>query len=362
MSTDLTVAFPPGDFLAEELDARGWTQADFAEIIGRPAQLVSGIVAGKKEITRDTATEFAAALGTSAEYWLNLQNLYELKLKESDPVAAERLEDVRTRARMNELAPVAALRKRGVLPKGTLRDEAAALCELLGIGTLADEPAWTAAARRHNHDDPVTPTQQAWVALTRRRANSLTVQSYDRGGLVAMAKDLSRRVVAPADFAELPQKFAEVGVRLVFEEALPGSRIDGAAYLLDADPGQPVIALSGRGKRFDKVLFTLLHEVAHVINGDLDGVAPLIDEDGGPNGDQEESANESARVWCLPGELSPPAVIRRPWVNTEAKRLGVHPLLVIGRLQNDGKLDWRTELVRGAPNVDHILRGWNGAG
>lgn len=58
--------FPVGEHLAEELDARGWAQAAFAEILGRPAQFVSEIISGKKEITRESAEQISAALGTSA--------------------------------------------------------------------------------------------------------------------------------------------------------------------------------------------------------------------------------------------------------------------------------------------------------
>ncbi len=69
-------ALPPGDFIREELDARGWTQRDLAEIIGRPVQAVSAIVNAKKEITPQTAVALGAALGTSAAFWLNLQTAY----------------------------------------------------------------------------------------------------------------------------------------------------------------------------------------------------------------------------------------------------------------------------------------------
>lgn len=69
MSTSISA----GECLADELDARGWSQADFAEVLGRPVQFISEIISGKKEITRETAAQIAAALGTSAEFWLNLQ-------------------------------------------------------------------------------------------------------------------------------------------------------------------------------------------------------------------------------------------------------------------------------------------------
>ena len=88
--------FPAGEILADELDARGWTQADFAEVLGRPAQFVSEIISGKKEITRESAAQIGAALGTSAEFWLNLQDSY-LLWKQS--------QDDRTRDNLNAVKP-----------------------------------------------------------------------------------------------------------------------------------------------------------------------------------------------------------------------------------------------------------------
>ena len=65
--------FPPGDFIREELEARGWTQAQLAEILGRPLQLVNAIVNAKKEITPATAIALGTAFETGPEFWLNLE-------------------------------------------------------------------------------------------------------------------------------------------------------------------------------------------------------------------------------------------------------------------------------------------------
>src|SRR3982074_3742391 len=70
--------FPPGEFLGDELEARGWTQTEFAEIIGRPQKLVNDIALGKRAITPETAADFAAALGTSAQLWMNLETTWQL--------------------------------------------------------------------------------------------------------------------------------------------------------------------------------------------------------------------------------------------------------------------------------------------
>ena len=69
-------AFPPGEYLRDELDERGWTVAQFAEMIGQPVQALSEILDAKTEITAETAVSISEALGTSAELWLNLETTY----------------------------------------------------------------------------------------------------------------------------------------------------------------------------------------------------------------------------------------------------------------------------------------------
>ena len=72
--------FPPGELIRDEILARGWTQKQFAEILGRPFQLVNAILNGKREITPDTALQLSAALGTSAEMWIRMEAEYRLFL------------------------------------------------------------------------------------------------------------------------------------------------------------------------------------------------------------------------------------------------------------------------------------------
>ncbi len=69
----------PGEILRDELRERGWSQIEFAEILGRPIQHVNTIINGKKGITPRTAKELGAALGTSAEFWMRLYNTYRLE-------------------------------------------------------------------------------------------------------------------------------------------------------------------------------------------------------------------------------------------------------------------------------------------
>lgn len=82
MSDTLTPAraILPGRILIRELDARGWTQKDLAKITKRPTQTINEIVKGTKQITSETARELSSALGTTAEFWTNLETNYRLNL------------------------------------------------------------------------------------------------------------------------------------------------------------------------------------------------------------------------------------------------------------------------------------------
>ena len=73
-----TQILPPGEFIREELEARGWSQATFARILGRPLQTINQIINGKKAITAQTAKEIAAAFGTSPDVWMNLEMTWQL--------------------------------------------------------------------------------------------------------------------------------------------------------------------------------------------------------------------------------------------------------------------------------------------
>ncbi len=69
----------PGEILVEEyLGPLGVTQVAFANHIGVPVQRINEIARGKRGVTPETAWLFSQALGTTPEFWLNLQRNYDL--------------------------------------------------------------------------------------------------------------------------------------------------------------------------------------------------------------------------------------------------------------------------------------------
>jgi addiction module HigA family antidote len=97
------IAIHPGEHLAEELEELDMSAAELARKIRVPTNRVTQILNGTRSITGDTALRLAHFFGTSAQFWLNLQSLYELRraqekvgksikalptLKRSEPVHA----------------------------------------------------------------------------------------------------------------------------------------------------------------------------------------------------------------------------------------------------------------------------------
>ena len=111
--------FPPGAFIKEELEERGWTQDDLAKILDKPLPTINQILNGKRAVIPDTALRLAAAFGTSAEFWMNLESAWQLR-QANQPSDVSR---VRTRARLYELAPVRELERRGWIKKTATAEE-----------------------------------------------------------------------------------------------------------------------------------------------------------------------------------------------------------------------------------------------
>ncbi len=176
------VLFPPGDFIRDELNARGWTQGDLAQIMGRPLQLVNELVAGKKQITPETALGLAKAFGDDdALYWLNLDNLYRLsKVAPADDAVSRR-------AKLFKF-PVRELGKRNWIETsdnlGVLEHR---ICQFYRIKTIDEKPQFAHAAKADQYDDR-SPLQWAWLYRAKELAERVQVSSYSE-----LLKNCARR-------------------------------------------------------------------------------------------------------------------------------------------------------------------------
>jgi addiction module HigA family antidote len=74
------LAIHPGEHLQEELEALSMSAAAFARKIDVPPNRITQILKGERDITADTAMRLGHFFGTSAQFWMNLQSIYDLRL------------------------------------------------------------------------------------------------------------------------------------------------------------------------------------------------------------------------------------------------------------------------------------------
>lgn len=322
----------PGRILARELDARGWTQKDLASIMGRPVQAINEIIKGSKQITPETALALADAFGTTAEFWLNLEANYRLNLARREQSAS----DVVRKSRLYSMLPIAELLRRGwINSAGTLDELEQAVCRFLDIASLDETPVLAASFRQATERTPELNAQIAWLARVRQMAQTQEVATFKRDTLRRAIPDvlaLSERV---EDIAHLPRLLAALGIHYVILPHLPKTYVDGATFMLD---GHQVLALSLRYDRIDSFWFTVMHELAHIVEGHQGLRVDNLDTT--DNVDAEEQvANQMAGDWLIPPEELD-AFIRRTAplfaytaISHFAAEIGRHPGIVCGRLQ-----------------------------
>ncbi len=340
-------AFPPGEFLKDEIDARGWTQEEFAAIIGRPTTLVNQIALGKRAITPEAAAEIGAALGIDAEYWLNLETTYRLWLVRQQQEAPA-LERISRMAKLRERFPVREMTKRGWLARTKDPDQLQAeILSLAQVDRLEDVGASSTAyaAKQTYYGRDLKPVQEVWLWRARQVAEAMTMnQEYSESALRSRLEKLRSLASAVDQVAEIPNLLAEAGVRFLIVEGLPGARIDGVTLWVN-DKKSPVIALTLRFDRLDNFWFVLRHEIEHVLRGDGREEA-IVDVDIGPGAEdtaldlpkEEKAANSAAAAFVVPEGVFLDFLKDLVESYSEQKvvdfagGLNVHPAIVVGQI------------------------------
>lgn len=76
-------AIHPGEHLAEQLEELGMSAAELGRQLNVPTNRITAIINGQRMITGDTALRLGHFFGNSAQFWLNLQAIYDLRVAES---------------------------------------------------------------------------------------------------------------------------------------------------------------------------------------------------------------------------------------------------------------------------------------
>ncbi len=357
----------PGTFIKEELEARGWEQVDLAYILGVLPQALSPLLSGKASITPDMAASLGAAFDMQADFFANLQKMYDLhKAKPVDP-------GVRTRASWVSYFPV-----RDMIKRRWIEDTEPGLLDLqmmrfFGKNRIEDIP-WigsgeivpTAFKKSGDYESSIGPLQYTWLHRVIKIAETVSAPLYSEEKLRGSLSKIRSHLLDRDDLKHIPGILQEAGVRFILVEALPGSKIDGVCVWID---GQPAIGMTTRLDRLDNFAFVLRHECEHVLRGDGRDVAfaPVdnemkTDPDSGDGPEIERRANEAAAEFCVSRQHLTSFILRKsPFISEQdvlafAARMEIHPAIVVGQVQHKtNKYNW---LRKYQISVRDHLSGW----
>lgn len=335
-------AVSPGAILAERLEARGASQADFARRCGRSPKLISEIIGGKAPVEPETALQFEKVTGVAAHVWLGIEADYRLHQKRKAQ-AGQAEKSVEWAKRF----PVAVLVKRGAMDKpSSPGDKVSALLSFFGVASVE---AWSvkygSANVSYRHSPSFTSDEcslATWRRLGEAEAERQTCAEHQKPRFKQALAEIRGFTRKPFEEAlrGARERCNKSGVVLAAIPPLPKTAISGAAWWLSSK--KAIIALSARHKTDDHLWFTLFHEAAHIL---LHGKRDIfVDSKRNDADGQEAEANEWASDFLVPSEAwerfvaDGPKTI--PVIRRFAKEQGIAPSIVVGRLQHEKRLPW----------------------
>lgn len=351
VSSDLPI--PPGEYLEEVLAELGMSKDELAKRMDRPSPKLSAIFKGDKAITPETALQLEKVVGVPAHVWTGLENEY--RLAQARQCVQSELDELEKQVPLVKKFCYVQLVGLGFcMAKQHDTEKVVELQRFLGVTSLENVPhvsryeaAFRCALRPKGQSPEATA---AWLRMGEVKAREIACKPFSSNtlhGLLPALKELTRDVSAhmPNRVRDL---LARAGVCFVLIPHFPGTYAQGATFWLGRE--RAVLLATIRYAWADVFWFSLFHEIGHLL---LHAKQDVILECGSQDvtaRQREVQADRFAadalispdayRAFAHAGDISQKAIERF------ARHLGVHPGIVVGRLQHEGRLrtSWLNDL------------------
>ena len=335
----------PGEILQEKLNSSGMSRKELALRTNVTEKHICTIVNEDKGIS----AAFARKLGyvfESPKFWINLQSEYDeyqLKLQEEHGITQEEMNLLRP---LHEI--IAYFIQREYMHNNC--GDASKVMQLRGLLQISDltqipKITYNASYRAQlSNNIKVDPyVLFAWQRLCEKDTeNIVTKKSLDKEMLKNSIEKIKKSMFGNINrgIHEIQGILAECGIAFQVVKNFRGAPVQG--FIKESSDERLILCLTIRGKRADSFWFTLFHEIAHIINGDYK--VRFVDFDS-IQGKAEQLADQYARDTLIPPSKYHKFILSKDctsWNNITlfAKEVDVKPFIVLGRLQNDGYLDW----------------------
>ncbi|MBQ9639127.1 MAG: HigA family addiction module antidote protein [Bacteroidales bacterium] len=338
---DIPVAVHPGRILKEELLSRGMKQKDFAHRIGMQASHLNEILNGNRSVSNEIAYKLEQELGIPATHWVKLQALYEYDVEVLKKQDIEEQEASNKVAEYDRIISVSTIFNRLNISARTFVERLSVLTTILGLPSPAEIEVNTKGSFRKfvkvGIDQRMILT---WTILAKYKCaqQPLLPFKFDVSNANNLNSELSRIFHSNTDVIDrVKHLLNSYGIYFIIEEKVDKASIDGYSFMSNENP---CIAVTLRNKNIDSFAFSVMHEIGHIVNGDIDDIESLMEQN--PESSKEKRADKYAMEALVPEELwgSAPMVSMNVYMIQKeftkwAKQNNLHKWIVLGRVSHD---------------------------
>jgi HTH-type transcriptional regulator/antitoxin HigA len=345
---------PPGDTIADVLEERNWTEELLAEKLGYSTKFINQLIKAEIPIDEEIAIKLSQVIGSTVQFWLNHEKHYQselIRLREEEKRLKQWVDWL-------EKLPVRELMKQGAIIKCRIdeNNKPSIVRDLLSFFDVSSPEEWDSiyqnmqySFRRTRQEQSDVGAISAWIKLGEIEAEDIDCPPYDKAKFEQAVEEIRKLTTLPAnEFKPLLQELCrEAGVVVILVPAIPKAHISGMARWLT--PDKALIQLSLYGKTNDRFWFTFFHEAAHILlHSHQDIFLDDIDGEKIIESEQEREANQWAEDFLIPRQYSNELnqLKSRKAITAFAERLGIHPGIVVGRLQHENIVEsnWMNDL------------------
>lgn len=329
------VAVPPGATIKEQLVDRGMSQKEFAARMDLSEKHISKLINGEVQLTPEVAVRLEMVLGMPAKFWNNLEAIYREKL-----IKVEAENEMEADEALAKVLPYNEMAKEGWVPE--TRDSKEKVInlrkyfEVVSLSLLENQQVTKIACRRLAVTEKSDIALLAWAQKAKLIARDIKTAPINIKGLIGVIPELRKMTMQdPGEFCPLlKSRLSDCGIALVFLPHLKGSFLHGASFM---DGNKIVVGMTARGKDADKFWFSLFHELGHIVLGHIGKPEGTTDQD-------EKDADAWAKNMLIPAEDFDNFKNEGPFLPADvrvfAKKVGIAPGIVVGRLQNEGYIKY----------------------
>jgi plasmid maintenance system antidote protein VapI len=335
----------PGATILDLLEERGYSVRSFADATNRGVQEVSRLLYGIERLNEDWAHKLATVLGSTPGFWIRRETQYREDLER---LSSQAQED-EAKEWLREI-PTKDMARFGWINAGsTAQDSMAGALAFFGVGSVS---SWrrhyggeltSAAFRSSTAFETKVGGVAAWLRQGEISATEIDCAPWNAAMFrqaLSEAKALTRISDPCAFIPQLVEAFSKCGVAVVIARAPSGCRASGATRFLSQN--KAVMLLSFRYLTDDQFWFTVFHEAGHLLLHThnqlfLEGVEASY-----PDAETEANYFSKEVLFTQTGLAEIKTIpLNQFSIARLAKRLGVCPGLVVGQLQELGRVPYK---------------------